>query len=57
MRTVPTPENNLGTIITRLYEEFLEIYRDEEIASIATASVINDLLWQIEENARADTDQ
>jgi hypothetical protein len=35
----------LGTLITTIYEEFLtEFGGDEELASVATAAVINDLL-------------
>jgi hypothetical protein len=35
---------NLGDLITTIYAEFLAQYGDEEIASVATAAVINDLL-------------
>ncbi len=38
----PTP--NLGDLISRLYAKFLEAYGDEELASVATAAVVNDLL-------------
>lgn len=34
----------LGDLISVLYEEFLARYGDEELASVATAAVINDLL-------------
>lgn len=40
---MPAP-TTLGDLISTLYEEFLLLYGDEEIASVATASVINDLL-------------
>ncbi len=36
--------NNLGDLISLFYEEFLAMYGDEELASVATAAVINDLL-------------
>jgi hypothetical protein len=35
---------NLGELISTIYEEFLARYGDEELASVATAAVINDLL-------------
>ena len=35
---------NLGELISTIYEEFLAQYGDEELASVATAAVINDLL-------------
>jgi hypothetical protein len=35
---------NIGDLINTLYENFLEMYGDEELASVATAAVINDLL-------------
>lgn len=35
---------NLGELIAAVYEEFLEIYGDEDIASVAAAAVINDML-------------
>jgi hypothetical protein len=35
---------NLGELISTIYEEFLATYGDEELASVATAAVINDLL-------------
>ncbi|MEL6346444.1 MAG: hypothetical protein AAFV53_25260 [Myxococcota bacterium] len=35
---------SLGELITAVYEEFLELYGDEELASVATAALINDML-------------
>ncbi len=35
---------NIGDLINTLYENFLAMYGDEELASVATAAVINDLL-------------
>ena len=37
-------ETTLGELISVFYEEFMEIYGDEDIASVAAAAVINDLL-------------
>jgi hypothetical protein len=34
----------LGDLISTLYEHFLAEYGDPELASVATAAVINDLL-------------
>ncbi len=34
----------LGVLITMFFNEFMEMYGDEELASVATAAVINDLL-------------
>lgn len=39
-----TTETTLGELISTLYEEFLAMYGDEELASVAAAAVINDLL-------------
>lgn len=38
----------LGDLISTMYEEFLDIYADSELASVAVAAVINDLLAQDE---------
>ncbi len=35
---------DLGSLISALYEEFLEIYGDEDIAAVATAATVQDLL-------------
>ncbi len=34
----------LGELISTMYEEFLDMYGDKELAAVATAAVINDLL-------------
>jgi hypothetical protein len=36
--------SSIGELISTLYDNFLELYGDEELASVATAAVINDLL-------------
>ncbi len=36
----------LGELITLFYEEFLSMYGDEELASVATANAVNDLLME-----------
>ena len=37
---------NLGELISETYLGFLEVYADPELASVATAAFINDLLSQ-----------
>ncbi len=39
-----TIDTNLGELISVVYTEFLVQYGDPELASVATAAVINDLL-------------
>lgn len=39
----------LGDLISTMYEEFLDLYGDEELASVAAAAVINDLLAAADE--------
>ena len=34
----------IGELVSIFYKRFLELYGDEELASIATAAVINDLI-------------
>ena len=40
----PTIQTNLGDLITVLYEEFLAAYGDEDLAAVATAASINEML-------------
>ncbi len=37
-------ETSLGDLISSVYDEFLALYGDEELAAVATAQVINELL-------------
>ena len=39
-------DTHLGELISNFYEHFLKMYGDDELASVATAAVINDLLGQ-----------
>ena len=39
-----TSNTTIGDLISMFYAEFMEMYGDEELASVATAAVINDLL-------------
>ena len=36
--------SSLGDVISNLYEHFMVVYGDEELASVATAAAVNDLL-------------
>ena len=42
--TASQTHTSVGELISLFYEEFLAKYGDEELASVATAAVINDLL-------------
>ena len=44
-----TTHTTLGELISMFYNEFMEMYGDEELASVATAAVINDLLSESDE--------
>ncbi len=44
----------LGDLITALYDEFMAIYQDEQLASVAVAATINDLLLESSEASRGD---
>jgi hypothetical protein len=39
-----TSTASIGELINIFYQHFIELYGDEELASVATAAVINDLL-------------
>jgi hypothetical protein len=43
-----TKTTSLGELITLFYDEYFALYQDEELASIAAAVTINDLLAQAE---------
>lgn len=38
------PSRTVGDLLALLYDRFLAEYGDEELASVATAAVLNDLL-------------
>lgn len=40
------PTSEFGELVDRVYAEFLERYGDAELAGVATAAVLNDLLTQ-----------
>ena len=37
-------QTDIGELISIFYSQFLELYGDAELASVATAAVINDML-------------
>lgn len=41
----------LGDLITVLYEEYLTLYGDEDVASVAAAATINDLIGEADQEA------
>lgn len=44
----------LGEVISMLYDEYMEIYGDEDLASVATAATINNLLNEAHAASRGD---
>ena len=40
-------EETVGEIIAQLFDEYLEHYEDEHLASLAAAATINDLLTRV----------
>jgi len=41
-------ETTLGDMITAFYENFLDAYGDSELAAVATAATINEILGEAE---------
>ena len=41
---MPPRRTDIGTLIRIFFEQFMEVYEDEDMASVATAAMINDLL-------------
>ncbi len=39
-----TTHTTLGELISVIYEEYLALYGDEDLASVAAAATVNDLL-------------
>ncbi len=42
--TYQTTNTTLGDLISTLYDEYMAVYKDADIASVAAAATINDLL-------------
>lgn len=45
-------ESTLGELISVFYEEYLALYKDPDIASVATAATINDMLLDAERTTK-----
>lgn len=39
-----TTQTNIGELITLFYDEYLALYGDPDVASVAAAATINDML-------------
>ena len=42
-------QETMGEIIAQLFDEYLQHYEDKDLASVATAATINELLSQLED--------
>ena len=49
MESNMTTHTNLGELITLFYDEYLALYGDPDVASVAAAATINDLLISAQE--------
>ena len=47
-------QETMGEIIAQLFEEYLRHYQDNELASVATAATVNDLLNQLDDPPRSE---
>jgi len=53
-----TDSINLSDLITLFYDEYLALYGDEELASVAAAATINDILAERAQTAsRKETEE
>ena len=50
-------QETMGEIIAQLFEEYLRHYQDNELASVATAATINELLNQLDDPPRSERDE
>lgn len=48
---------NLGELIAYFYDQFIELYGDPDLASVAAAAVINDMLADAAQTSRPATSQ
>lgn len=46
-------QTTIGDLISVLYEEFLAVYGDEDLASVAAAATINDMIADMVASSRA----
>ncbi|MFT7518659.1 MAG: hypothetical protein ACI9MC_000791 [Kiritimatiellia bacterium] len=54
--TTQTLQISLGDLINVLYEEYLEVYGDEDLASVAAAATINDMIANQVNSSRGSPD-
>jgi hypothetical protein len=54
MADTKTTQTSLGELISALYDEYMAIYKDEDIASVAVAATINDMLAESAAASRGD---
>ena len=47
-------QTNFGQLITELYRSYLDLYKDEELAAVATAATINEILSEQAQAARSE---
>ena len=47
-------EQSIGEIISKLFDQYLEHYQDEDLAKVAAAATINDLLNDLAEPLMAE---
>ena len=50
-------QETMGEIIAQLFEEYLRHYDDKELASVATAATINELLNQLEDPPKTEPEE
>ena len=53
---VQMQKRSLGELISKLYGEYLAMYGDPELASVATAATVNDFLSVQEGSAAKDSE-
>jgi hypothetical protein len=52
-RTHRKTTTNIGDLVSLFYEEYLSLYGDEELATVAAAATVNDILAEQEARAPA----
>lgn len=49
-----TMQTNIGELISLFYDEYLALYGDPDVASVAAAATINDMLTSADEHDDAE---
>ena len=52
-----TNEQSIGDVIAKLFDEYLQHYEDEALASVAAAATMNDILNGLAEPPKAESDE